>query len=78
MAFGEYDLVVNAEMPSDKGMAGVVLAVSGLSRTSSCETTKLLTMDQAVTAMNGAQGMFNGYGPQSPSFQNNKANCGTT
>ena len=65
MAFGEYDLVVIAEMPSDEAMASVVLAVSAVGTTAGGKTTKLLTMEQAVKAMAGAQGVVNNYSPPS-------------
>ncbi len=61
MAFGEYDIVVIADMPDDESMAGVALAVTCAGTASSGKTTKLLTMDQAVTAMNSAQSVVNSY-----------------
>jgi len=65
MAFGEYDLVVIAEMPSDEAMAGVVLAVNAVGTASGGKTTKLLKMEQAVKAMTSAQGVVNNYKPPS-------------
>ena len=58
---GEYDIVVIADMPDDESMAGVALAVTCAGTASSGKTTKLLTMDQAVTAMKSAQSVVNSY-----------------
>ena len=65
LAFGEYDLVVIAEMPRDEAMAGVVLAVSAVGTTAGGKTTKLLTMEQAVKAMTGAKAVVDNYSPPS-------------
>ena len=65
MAFGEYDLVAIADMPNDEAMAGVSLVVGAVGTASSSKTTKLLTMDQAVEAMNNAQGVVKSYSPPS-------------
>mgnify|MGYP002880695096 CR=1 FL=1 len=65
MAFGEYDLLVIAEMPNDESMAGVALAVGAVGTASGGKTTKLLTMDQAVKAMANAQGVVTKYRPPS-------------
>ena len=65
MAFGEYDILVIADMPNDESMAGVALAVSAVGTASGGRTTKLLTMDQAVKAMNNAQGVVKNYRPPS-------------
>ena len=51
MAFGEYDLVVIAEMSGAEAMARVVRVASALGRASGGKTTEFLTMDKAVTAM---------------------------
>ena len=61
MAFGEYDIVVIADMPDDESMAGVSLAVSCAGTAAKGKTTLLLTMDQAVEAMKSAQSVIKSY-----------------
>ena len=68
MACNEYDLGIIAEIPSVEAMAGAVLAVGRLGKASRCKTTNLLKMDQAVTAMTCAQGVFNSHNPPSIQF----------
>jgi uncharacterized protein with GYD domain len=54
MAFGEDDIVVLADMPNDEGMAAVAMAVAASGAAERGRTTKLLTMEQAVSAMDKA------------------------
>ena len=54
MAFGEDDIIVLADMPNDEGMAAVAMAVAASGAAVRGRTTKLLTMEQAVSAMNKA------------------------
>ena len=63
MCFGEYDIVVIADMPDDESMAGVSLAVGSTGTLANGKTTQLLTMEQAVEAMNKAQGSVSSYKP---------------
>ena len=63
MAFGEFDIVVIADMPDDESMAGVSLAVGSTGTLANGKTTQLLTMEQAVEAMNKAQGSVSSYKP---------------
>ena len=53
-AFGEYDVVVIAEMPDNVGMAALSMAISASGVLNSFKTTVLLTMDEAVEAMRKA------------------------
>ena len=54
MAFGEDDIIVIADMPNDEAMAAVAMAVAASGAAVRGRSTKLLTMDQAVSAMNKA------------------------
>ena len=48
LAFGEYDLVVIAEMPSDEAMAGVVLAVSAVGTTAGGKSSRIAKHNSSV------------------------------
>ena len=50
-AFGEYDIVVIADMPDNTSMAAISMAVSSAGGVSSFKTTPLISMDEAVEAM---------------------------
>ncbi len=63
MAFGEDDFVAICEMPDDESMAGVALAVSAAGALVRGKTVKLLTMEQAVVAMNKANAAISAYKP---------------
>ena len=54
MAFGEDDIIVIVDMPNDEGMAAVAMAVAASGAAVRGRSTKLLTMEQAVSAMNKA------------------------
>ena len=55
-AFGEYDVVVVAEMPDNASAAAFALAVGAGGSVSSYKTTVLLTADEATEAMRKAAG----------------------
>ena len=63
MAFGEDDLIVIADMPDDESMAGVALAVSSTGAIVDGKTTKLLTLDQAVSGMQKENSVLEAYAP---------------
>ncbi|HBK75861.1 MAG TPA: hypothetical protein DDZ73_05615, partial [Gammaproteobacteria bacterium] len=63
MAFGEDDLVVIADMPDDESMVGVALAISSTGAIVGGKTTKLLTLDQAVSGMKKAKAVLSVYKP---------------
>ena len=63
MAFGQDDLIVIADMPDDESMAGVALAVSSTGAIVDGKTTKLLTLDQAVSGMQKANSVLKAYAP---------------
>ena len=63
MAFGEDDLVVIADMPDDESMVRVALAISSTGAIVGGKTTKLLTLDQAVSGMKKAKAVLSVYKP---------------
>ena len=63
MAFGEDDLIVIADLPDDESMAGVALAIASTGAIVNGKTTKLLTLDQAVSGMKKANAVLNAYKP---------------
>ena len=63
MAFGEDDLIVIADLPDDESMAGVALALASTGAIVNGKTTKLLTLDQAVSGMKKANAVLNAYKP---------------
>ena len=63
MAFGEDDLIVIADLPDDESMAGVALAIASTGVIVNGKTTKLLTLDQAVSGMEKANAVLNAYKP---------------
>tara|TARA_Y100000758_G_scaffold36260_1_gene23679 strand:+ start:46 stop:375 length:330 start_codon:yes stop_codon:yes gene_type:complete len=63
MAFGEDDLIVIADLPDDESMAGVALAIASTGAIVNGKTTKLLTLDQAVSGMEKANAVLNAYKP---------------
>ena len=63
MAFGEDDLIVIADLPDDESMASVALAIASTGAIVNRQTTKLLTLDQAVSGMEKANAVLNAYKP---------------
>ena len=63
MAFGEDDLVIIADMPDDESMVGVALAIPSTGAIVGGKTTKLLTLDQAVSGMKKAKAVLSVYKP---------------
>jgi uncharacterized protein with GYD domain len=53
-AFGEYDIVLLMEMPSEEAAAAFALAVSAGGAVSALKTTPLLTIEQGMDAMKRA------------------------
>ena len=60
-AFGDYDVVVIAELPNNVAMASIAMAVGATGAASSFKTTVLMPMEEAVEAMRQASGV--GYRP---------------
>lgn len=61
--FGEYDIVLIADMPSDEAMSAVAMAVTAGGAVKAAKTTKLLGGEQAVAAMRQAAAVANVYRP---------------
>ncbi|MCH8062776.1 MAG: GYD domain-containing protein [Chloroflexi bacterium] len=53
-AFGEYDLIIITDMPSDVNAAAVSLAVSAGGAVKSMQTTPLMEVDEGLAAMRAA------------------------
>lgn len=62
-SFGDYDLVVLLEMPSDEAMAGHVLAALAGGSMKATRVTPLLTVDQGLKVMEVASTAGAGYHP---------------
>ena len=60
-AFGDYDAVIIAELPSNVAVASLAMAVGATGAVSAFKTTVLLSMEEAVEAMRQASGV--GYRP---------------
>ena len=63
--FGEYDGVVITDFPDDVAAASAVMAVGASGAFSDIKTTILMTMEDAVSAMKGANKIVTHYTPPS-------------
>ena len=63
LCFGEYDLVIIADMPSQESMAAMVLAFAAGGALKSGKTTQLMTGDQGVEALKKAGVVAKTYKP---------------
>ncbi|MCP4317232.1 MAG: GYD domain-containing protein [Hyphomicrobiales bacterium] len=63
LCFGDYDLMIVAEMPDTESMAAVSLAVGSGGAIKSSKTTVLLSGDQGVAALQKAQAVAEVYKP---------------
>lgn len=54
LCFGEYDLVLIAEMPSEESAAGLAIAVAAGGALKSSKTTLLMTAEQGLKALKTA------------------------
>jgi uncharacterized protein with GYD domain len=61
--FGEYDLVIIADMPNAESMAAVALAVAAGGAARSAKTTALMSGAEGVAAMTKAASIAKGYKP---------------
>lgn len=61
--FGEYDLVIIADMPNDEAMSAVAMAIAAGGGVKAGQTTKLLSGAQGVEAMRKAVAVANVYRP---------------
>jgi uncharacterized protein with GYD domain len=62
-SFGEYDLMIIAEMPNAESMAAVALAVAAGGAVKSATTTVLMSGAEGVAAMQKAASVANSYKP---------------
>jgi uncharacterized protein with GYD domain len=62
-SFGEYDLIIVAEMPNAESMAAVALAVSAGGAVKAAKTTALMSGTECVGAMTKAASVANSYKP---------------
>jgi uncharacterized protein with GYD domain len=62
-AFGEHDVVALFEAPDDTKMAAALLAVGASGALASQATTRLITMEDAMAAMEGAGAAAKAYKP---------------
>jgi len=53
-AFGEYDLIVILDMPSNEAMAAFALAVAAGGAVARARTTPLMTIDEGISALRKA------------------------
>ena len=63
LSFGEYDLVLIADMPSEESMAALAIAVAAGGALKASKTTLLMTGAQGVEALKAAGGVANTYRP---------------
>lgn len=63
LCFGEYDLVIIADVPNIESMAAIALAVGAGGALKSSRTTPLLTGAQGVEALKKAADVAKGYKP---------------
>ena len=63
LCFGDYDLVIIADMPDDESMAAMAVAVSAGGSMKASKTTVLMTGDQGLEALNKAQAVAKVYMP---------------
>ena len=63
LCFGEYDMVIIADVPDNESMAAVALAVGAAGAINSSKTTVLLSGDQGVDALKKAGTVAEAYSP---------------
>lgn len=63
LCFGEYDLVIVADVPNIESMAAIALAVGSGGAIKASKTTALLTGAQGVEALKKASDVAKGYKP---------------
>ena len=61
--FGEYDIVIVADMPDDESMSAIALAIAAGGALKASKTTKLLSGAQGVAAMRKADAVGKVYRP---------------
>jgi len=63
LSFGDYDLVIIADVPDNESMAAIALAVGAGGAVKSSKTTVLITGDEGVAALNKANAVAKAYRP---------------
>ena len=63
MCFGDYDIVIIADVPDNESMAAIALAVGAGGAIKSSKTTVLMTGDQGVGALKKADNVAKAYKP---------------
>ena len=63
LCFGEYDLIIIADVPDNESMAAIALAVGSGGAIKSSKTTALMTGAEGVTALKKADAVAKAYRP---------------
>ena len=63
LCFGEYDLIIIADVPDNESMAAIALAVGAGGAIKSSKTTVLMTGAEGVTALEKAEAVARAYRP---------------
>ena len=63
LCFGEYDLVIIADVPDNQSMAAVALAVGSAGAIKASKTTVLMTGDEGVEALHKSEAVAKVYSP---------------
>ncbi len=63
LCFGEYDLVIIADVPDDESMPAIALAIAAGGAIKASKTTKLMTGAQGVEALKKAEAVAKIYRP---------------
>ena len=63
MCFGEYDLIVIADVPNNESMAAIALAVGAGGAIKASKTTVLMTGTEGVGALGKADAVAKAYSP---------------
>ncbi len=63
LCFGDYDLVIVADVPDNESMAAIALAVGAGGAIKSSKTTVLMTGEQGVAALEKANAVAGAYSP---------------
>ena len=61
--FGDYDLIIIAEVPNNESMTAIALAIAAGGAVKSAKTTVLMTGDEAVAGMKKAEAVAKIYKP---------------
>jgi uncharacterized protein with GYD domain len=61
--FGEYDLMIVADVPNNESMAAIALAIAAGGAVKSAKTTVLMSGDEAVAGMKKAEAVAKVYKP---------------